>query len=43
VTAKLWQSPAIKTAKEVDRYTKGARQKKLAASAMEKWEQGRNE
>jgi integrase/recombinase XerD len=29
------------TAKEVDRYTK--RQKKLAASAMEKWEQGRNE
>ena len=31
------------TAKEVDRYTKGARQKKLAASAMEKWEQGRNE
>ena len=31
------------TAKEVDRYTKGARQKKLAASAMKKWEQGRNE
>jgi integrase len=31
------------TAKEVDRYTKGARQKKLAASAMEKWEQGQNE
>lgn len=31
------------TAKEVDRYTKGARQKKLAASAMEKWEQGWNE
>jgi integrase len=31
------------TAKEVDRYTKGARQKKLAASAMEKWEHGRNE
>ena len=31
------------TAKEVDRYTKGARQKKLAASAMEKWEQERNE
>jgi len=31
------------SAKEVDRYTKGARQKKLAASAMEKWEQGRNE
>ena len=31
------------TAKEVDRYTKSARQKKLAASAMEKWEQGRNE
>ena len=31
------------TAKEVDRYTKGARQKKLAASAMEKWERGRNE
>ena len=26
------------TAKEVDRYTKGVRQKKLAASAMEKWE-----
>jgi integrase len=31
------------TAKEVDRYTKGARQKELAASAMEKWERGRNE
>lgn len=31
------------TAKEVDRYTRGARQRKLAASAMEKWEQGRNE
>ena len=31
------------TAREVDRYTKGARQKKLAASAMGKWEQGRNE
>jgi integrase len=31
------------TAKEVDRYTKGARQKSLAASAMKKWEQGRNE
>ena len=31
------------TSKEVDRYTKGARQKTLAASAMEKWEQGRNE
>jgi integrase len=31
------------TAKEVDRYTKGARQKRLAASAMQKWEQGRNE
>jgi integrase len=31
------------TAKEVDRYTKGARQKQLAASAMEKWEQERNE
>ncbi len=31
------------TAKEVDRYTRGARQKKLAASAMEKWEQGQNE
>lgn len=31
------------TSKEVDRYTKGMRQKKLAASAMEKWEQGRNE
>jgi hypothetical protein len=28
------------TAKEVDRYTKGARQKKLAASAMKKWETG---
>jgi hypothetical protein len=26
------------TASEVDRYTKGVRQKKLAASAMEKWE-----
>lgn len=26
------------TAKEVDRYTKGARQKTLAASAMKKWE-----
>jgi integrase len=31
------------TAKEVDRYTKGARQKKLAASAMKKWEHGQNE
>ena len=31
------------TSKEVDRYTKGARQKKLAASAMAKWEQGQNE
>jgi integrase len=31
------------TAKEVDRYTKGARQKRLAANAMEKWEQGQNE
>jgi integrase len=31
------------TAKEVDRYTKGARQRKLAASAMEKWKQGQNE
>jgi integrase len=31
------------TAKEVDRYTKGARQKSLAASAMKKWEHGRNE
>ena len=31
------------TAKEVDRYTKGARQRKLAASAMEKWEQERYE
>jgi hypothetical protein len=31
------------TAKEVDRYTKGARQKKLAAGAMEKWERARNE
>jgi len=31
------------TAKEVDRYTKGARQKSLAASAMKKWEQGWNE
>jgi integrase len=31
------------TAKEVDRYTKGARQRNLAASAMKKWEQGRNE
>lgn len=30
------------TAKEIDRYTRGARQKRLAASAMEKWEQGRN-
>ena len=29
--------------KEVDRYTRGARQKQLAASAMGKWEQGRNE
>ena len=26
------------TAKEVNRYPKGARQKKFAASAMEKWE-----
>ena len=31
------------SAKEVDRYTKGARQKELAASAMKKWEQGSNE
>jgi ATP-dependent exoDNAse (exonuclease V) alpha subunit len=31
------------TAKEVDRYTKGARQRTLAASAMEKWKQGQNE
>jgi predicted RNA-binding Zn-ribbon protein involved in translation (DUF1610 family) len=31
------------TAKEVDRYTRGARQRQLAASAMAKWEQGRNE
>ena len=31
------------TAKEVDRYTRGARQKKLAASAMAKWERGGNE
>ena len=31
------------TAKEVDRYTKGARQKKLAASATQKWERARNE
>ena len=31
------------TAKEVDRYTKGARQRKLAARAMEKWERGWNE
>jgi integrase len=27
------------TAREVDGYTRGARQKKLAASAMQKWEQ----
>ena len=31
------------TAKEVDRYTKGARQRELAASAMKKWEQGKND
>jgi integrase len=31
------------TAKEVDRYTRGARQKQLAASAMEKWEREQNE
>jgi integrase len=31
------------TAKEVDRYTRGARQKELAGRAMAKWEQGRNE
>jgi integrase len=31
------------TAKVVDRYTKGARQRSLAASAMKKWEHGQNE
>jgi integrase len=30
------------TAKEVDRYTKGSRQRELAARAMKKWEQGQN-
>jgi hypothetical protein len=49
ITSKMphyWQIMAItghQTAKEVDRYTKGARQKELAASAMAKWEQGQNE
>ena len=31
------------TAKEVDRDTKGSRQREFAASAMKKWEQGTNE